>query len=341
MRVYDCRQTLQARRTNPLSTWHVGGSGVVSPDPNHAANRIWRGYADVAVAYDGPRFTLADPVFTMGSCFARELEHALMVKGGRVVNVDRRTLGPEFGSPEISPPGFFYRFTPWAMWQEFKRCFDEMPGWSEDALIMRGGTAGGVVDLHYGKGVGLPASLEDTLARRQVARDLVRRVARARIVVLTLGLIEAWRHRPTGLYVNHPRVKLLANHAEDFELRVMECEDVVACLEDLHDLLRRRHVDGDFEFVVTVSPVPMDSTFLDIDVTVANTESKAVLRAAAATFAARHPRVRYFPSYELVTLSSPEVAWRPDRRHVNREMVDWIIERFLQAYYKIPAAQSL
>ncbi len=334
---YDGVEILKTRKRNPLNAWHaLGGTKTESSDPRHASNRAWNRYAKVGVNYDGSRLKLDDPVFAMGSCFAREIEKSLKEKGGRVVSIDDRVYRTEFGSAKGSFLGFFNRFTPWAMWQEFKRCFDELPGWSDEALLVPG-QGEEVVDLHYWILEGSPSTLEDALTRRRIARDLVREVVGAKVVILTLGLIEAWYHKPSGLYVNHPKPNLLARKPWDFELRLMQTDDVIACLEEIHDLIKRHHVDGDFEFVVTVSPVPMGATFTDKDVIVANAESKAVLRAAAGAFAERRPRVRYFPSYEMVTLSALGLAWMPDRLHVKKGMVDWVIDTFMQAYYE-PAA---
>jgi len=74
--------------------------------------------------------------------------------------------------------------------------------------------------------------------------------------------------------------------------------------------------------LVTVSPVPLLSTFRDVDVLVANTYSKSVQRAAIDEFIADADGVDYFPSYEFVMLSNPTIAWsRGDYRHVNADLV--------------------
>jgi hypothetical protein len=105
-----------------------------------------------------------------------------------------------------------------------------------------------------------------------------------------------------------------------------------ACLEAIHDLLRRRHLDGRFQMVMTVSPAPLSATFTDQDIVVANAESKAVLRAAAA-FTAGREDVHYFPSYEMAAYSSPALAWRPDRVHVTGKLTRHIVKTFMRAYY--------
>ncbi len=84
--------------------------------------------------------------------------------------------------------------------------------------------------------------------------------------------------------------------------------------------------------------MPLQNTFTDQDIVVANAESKAVLRAAAGAFARRHDNVSYFPSYEMVTHSQPDFALRADRAHVEPEMVDHIMSSFIDVYFGQAAA---
>jgi hypothetical protein len=63
-----------------------------------------------------------------------------------------------------------------------------------------------------------------------------------------------------------------------------------------------------------------------MDVIVANTQSKATLRAACAEVCARHDNVDYFPSYEDVSLSRRRV-WQKDMRHVT----DWFVSRIVES----------
>ena len=70
-----------------------------------------------------------------------------------------------------------------------------------------------------------------------------------------------------------------------------------------------------------------------LDIVIANATSKAILRAAAAEFVSRHDDVDYFPSYEMVSYSARELAWRPDQIHVNSNMVSHIVKTFCQVYY--------
>ena len=50
--------------------------------------------ADIRADYAGPKLKKDAGVFTMGSCFAREIEGALLALGGNVVSVDRELISP-------------------------------------------------------------------------------------------------------------------------------------------------------------------------------------------------------------------------------------------------------
>ena len=85
--------------------------------------------------------------------------------------------------------------------------------------------------------------------------------------------------------------------------------------------------------ILTVSPVPLNVTFSGFDITQANTLSKATLRTVAQEIADRDDMIDYFPSYEMVMLSDPEIAWYPDYRHVRVEMVKRIMKVFIDNYF--------
>lgn len=104
----------------------------------------------------------------------------------------------------------------------------------------------------------------------------------------------------------------------------------VAALEKICDALLS--LNDRARIIVTVSPVPLDTTFSGKDILVANTASKAILRSAAEAVAARHPHVDYFPSFDMVMSASRAHAFRGDCQHVTDETVDEIVSRFLRVY---------
>lgn len=324
---------LRAHRLNRRRAWNRAESSKErSPFPLDAANRIYDEYASVAPGYDGPKMGRDARVFAMGSCFAREMESVLMARGGNVISVDETIRRPEFRDRKgVERTAFFHRFTPLSMAQEVASAFGELPGWDEDSLIFRRWRS--FADVNYWAVPGADDSREAVRVRRAVAQALVRRAARADLVILTLGLIEAWVHRESGFTANHAGATFLARQRDAFAFRRIGQAETVRCLETIRDTLRRHH-EGTFRMIVTVSPVPLIATFTDQDVIVANMDSKATLRAAAMEFVARHDDVHYFPSYEMVMASNPKRAWQNDRLHVRAGMVAHVIDGFIDSLYE-------
>jgi hypothetical protein len=243
-----------------------------------------------------PRFTLdrADRIFCIGSCFAREIEAVLARYGFTVLSAlepDERTEGNA---------GVTNRYTVPAMRDEVARA------------------------LAGAKTIRTPDATE---ASDRAARSFSR-LRDASVVVLTLGLSEAWYDKELGCYLNQaPPEKSVVRGR--FELHVLGVDETIAALEELLALLREKL---GARVLLTVSPVPLHSTFRDADVITANAYSKAVLRCAAELAAVKHEEVAYFPSFEMVTTSDHRAVFGgADYRHVDRDFVDLIMSHSLGA----------
>ena len=94
---------------------------------------------------------------------------------------------------------------------------------------------------------------------------------------------------------------------------------------------RRKQANPRCRIIVTVSPVPLRATFLDQNVLISNSISKATLVVATHEFVARHDDVHYFPGYELVTVGIKKPLER-DNRHVRRRAVARIMRVFEQMF---------
>lgn len=169
------------------------------------------------------------------------------------------------------------------------------------------------------------------LAQRRAIIDVHKRAAQADVIILTLGLVEAWFDKQTLSYLNIPPWGQFGS--DRFELRVTDYTENRKSLQQLIELLRAA-CKPDLKVILTVSPVPLKETFSGQDIVVANAYSKSVLRAVAQDIALENPNTDYFPSYEMVTLAAPDAAWRVDRRHVRRDFVRLIVSSFLSSYVR-------
>jgi tetratricopeptide (TPR) repeat protein len=184
-----------------------------------------------------------------------------------------------------------------------------------------------VIDLHLALAV-RPAPAEAVLARRAAISAIYRNLASSHVVLITLGLIEAWFDRSTGLYINcTPPRGVCRAEPDRFELHILSYEEVAASLSELLDLLGEVCPRG-HRVILTLSPVPLTATFTTSDVAIANSYSKSVLRAAIEPLLTRD-NVDYFPSYESVVLTDRSIAFGEDQVHVEGALVRFNVDRMI------------
>lgn len=326
---------LQALLANPHSRFNGDADG--------AAARLKSG-APVEV-YARPKFKLSrnDSVFTMGSCFARNVEYALAGAGVRVLP-ETWEFPPELMVPEAErraklATGFhrhvilravLNKYTPLSMLNEFQRILEpETFRAPHKGLVHIDGDRW--FDPHA-KDTGF-RGLQESLMVRYLVEEATKSVRGASAIFLTLGLTETWIDTETGMVLNVAPPPLVIRKTPDrFRFFNADHAQALDSLEQIFELVAR-HIRPDMKFIVTVSPVPLNTTFTSQDVIVANSYSKAALRAAAQAFCARHATVDYFPSYEMVMSAPPDLAWEADRMHVPQALVDFITARFVADYF--------
>lgn len=280
------------------------------------------------------RLPAAASVFTVGSCFARNIEEHLSLISCQVPTLDFSVPKSEWRS---RPNGILNKYTPAAIYQEISWAHrvSKSGGFVPDACNeMRWDVDDGrVVDLQLGGYI--PVSEERFLERRRQVYDLFCKAFTADCVTLTLGLIEAWRHKRTGLFIqNAPVSRELLRHADDFEFVVLDYND---CLDFVQRTISMvREANPAVRVLITTSPVPMEKTFTDNDVVIANMTSKSTLRAVAAKVSDTTACVDYFPSYEAVVMQDPNSTYEEDRLHVRDSVVGRIVSQLINWYFDAP-----
>ncbi len=332
----DAAAVREARRDNPFDTWASRSRSANAADPALACHRLWQPFPELLIR---PKFRIpaSMPVFASGSCFAREVEESLAGLGFEVSTLCDEIFGREplmhdgAAHTGVRPRSYLNRYNTMSMRDEFAHLLGADPGLESGALMYSLGQ-GAAADLHYSQSL-RQADPATTLARRRAVREFLGpRLRRCRLFVLTLGMAECWFDAEERRYLNNtPGPRVLAAFGERLSVRLTRFEEHLAALESLYLMLQRVHGD-DFRIVLTVSPVPLERSFLGRDVVLANTYSKSVLRAVAEEFAAFRPNVDYFPSFELVSFASPADAWEWDHRHVRPALVDHIMASFRRHY---------
>jgi hypothetical protein len=275
------------------------------------------------------QLTAGESIFTIGSCFARGIENSLARERFEVPTMELDIPLEEIEGP--NPRGALNKYTPFSMLNEVTAAFED----NDPVLNMIEIKDGLFIDIQLHSSV--PVTFERAVERRKYI-NLVNRKAieKSRVLVITLGLIEAWYDTLTCMYTNQtPLFPLVKRHPNRFQFEVLSVQTAIDATLSLVALLKKYGKSGQ-KVILTVSPVPLGRTFSGEDVLVANTYSKSVLRVAAEVAVRTFDHVDYFPSFETVLLSDPQATWMEDNVHVKPEMIHHNATRMLAAYFPKP-----
>lgn len=304
----------------------VSAASTASKWPNKADASRLHPYALPAIA-PGFRLISGESIFTIGSCFARHIEKALRTRGFRVPAFGFQVPEDELWTGTEMRSGILNKYTPHSMLNELRFALGDESG--EDFLLPVPG--GQVIDtqLHTNVAVGKDRAMQRRAQMRQMYRSAIEK---CRVVVVTLGMVEAWWDERTGIYMNEtPSKAVLEANKGHLYFEVLSPEAVTEAVNELL-LLLKRHGVPEQRVVLTVSPVPMARSYSGDDAITANCYSKSVLRAAAEVAKRRFDWVDYYPSYESITHSVRERVWEDDQIHVRKEAVAANVNRMVEAY---------
>lgn len=309
-------------------------------------------------------------VFTIGSCFARNIEREL-----RANNITTLTDGiripADFYEVSADPRAAMNKFNIPSILDEISRAFDD-GGNITDGLIPAG------EDLWFDPATTSVRmlSLDEAIQVRTTVAETMRRIQDADAIIFTLGLVEMWRDRITGLTLNtHPHPKAIryeiaqrqaifrSIHDARKKIETAKNEgktpdaDCVSLVEnfteemmqsrfeflrpDYNYLAAEMHkvvalcskVAPQAKLIVTVSPVPLQATMTLDDIVCSSTYSKSLLRVVAEEMRQTYSHVDYFPSFEMVTNSPRQLAWLEDQVHANPGTVSKVTETFVREWF--------
>ncbi|MGZ8369841.1 MAG: GSCFA domain-containing protein, partial [Caulobacteraceae bacterium] len=306
-------EAVAIRKANRLNTWGERSS----------VNRV---EPIAAPSFDVPfRLEPGEAVFTIGSCFARNVERELRARGFPTPASDI-FLDPEFARLE---PGIINNYGAPSIYNELAWAFGEEI--FDLKLNIQEVSPGNFADLHFTPSL-RPEPWEVVLHRREAISRSYREAARCRVVIITLGLSELWFDTRSGFYLNvSPRPSMIKAEPGRFRLHVLSYGETHGYLDKALNVLRK-HGHPDLQVLLTVSPVPLVATHRAMDVMVANSYSKSVLRTAAEEAVTRYPWVTYYPSYESIVLSDRRRAFIDDMVHVTDDIVAFNVSRMIEAY---------
>jgi hypothetical protein len=322
---------------------------MTSPYAALPPERFWR--SGVAGAASGdfpglytPRFPIGPGmrIATAGSCFAQHVGNHLRLAGFSVLDAEPPPPGLDaeaarrFGFNLYSARhGNIY--TVRQLLQLAREAFGEFtPG---DAIWQRTGRWVDALRPTV-EPFGLP-SAEAVRQHRAQHLAAVRSVLQsADLLVFTMGLVEAWVHRPSGtVYPTAPGVVADSDAPGDIALHCFDFLEILGDFEAFRALVRR--LNPGIRVLLTVSPVPLTATATEDHVLVATTEAKATLRAVAGQLRRQHADIDYFPSYEIIAgHPSRGRYYAANLREVTAEGVACVMRHFAAAVGPVAVAAA-
>lgn len=279
------------------------------------------------------RFDIAGnaKIFTIGSCFARNIEDNLSALGYELPTL-------EFDVPQSEkngrPATILNKYTPASIYQEVKWTHtilsrDGVVTWDDvEPLAFHDGD-GKYLDLALATLV--PVDRDRLLERRQHVFEVFKEAFASDAVTLTLGLVEAWYDKKTDLFVQFaPSTRSMRREKDRFYFCQMTYPVCLKYIRETIDLIRSVRESN---FLITTSPVVLGRTFTEQDVITANMESKSILRAVCGQIARDYDFVGYFPSFESAILTKDPKVFLDDDVHVAPEFVGSIVSHLVNSYF--------
>ena len=278
---------------------------------------------DLLVPALRPKFQVSTPakVFTIGSCFARNIELVLRDYDVKLPTMDFAVPKSEYPN---RPNGLLNEYNAGTISQRILSAIG-LQETTEETIVK---TKDGFIDLLLPGNS--PVSFERAVARRHEIEEVYKHLVSSDLVVITLGLIEAWYDEESEVFLNRMPTHLQVKSQPDrYSFRRLDVDESFSLLDRALEGLINAGVD---KVLLTVSPVPLGTTFTTNDVVVASSYSKAVLRVCSEKLAQEYPQVDYLPSFEMVT-SGGLGSFNPDNIHVRNPIVKRVTGHMLDAYF--------
>ena len=309
----------------------VKGNAVLKNTVKAKPNNRHPDKEDSARSHDGLLFPSVSPsfsltpgsrIFTIGSCFARNIE-AVLEKDYELPTASYSVPKSEWA---FAPNGILNEYNPACISQRLLWAADNVDTSKLPETLL--GSKDEYVDLLLA--AGNPVTLERALERRREIDQLYAQISSSDLLVITLGLNECWYDEQEKCYLNrNPPPQILRSDADRYSFEQLSVGDSFALMEKGIAAILDSGVKN---IMLTVSPVPLQTSFSGEDCVSANSFSKATMRCVAEELRVRFKgALDYFPSYEIVT-SGGLSSFQDDHVHVKAEVVEKAINYLLHQY---------
>ncbi|WP_109513436.1 GSCFA domain-containing protein [Pseudomonas ovata] len=262
--------------------------------------------------------------FTIGSCFARNIENALRSAGVSILSSVPSLPGEYYELGGDARTGYQNVYTPGSILEAVKLCSVQSPhhsivGSNDKYLDL---LTSGLIPLDEVRVKGVRDGLIETYNK----------LPESDAVIITLGYNESWIYKPESCYINRtPSHVMLRRQIDDFYFECLGYDASLSLVRKALEMINQ--FSPRCKIILTVSPVPLSATFTDKSVVIANQLSKSTLRTVASAIAESLDYVDYFPSYEIIMNSERSKTFLEDGIHVKPEAVANVISQFKTAYF--------
>jgi len=287
-------------------------------------------------------FSQSDEVLAIGSCFANEIR-AVLERVGVVVHP---TIDPQLGELFLdefkTAPRWgtwdervhYQCFTPFTIRQEVEFALEARQPDPEAIYPCR--IKGQELLLDPYRRAVYSKTRENLLEiRTRMSRRMQQGIAAAKIIVITLGLVEAFKLVGREDYLSEYNSHIGDEHLEFVNASYEQAHEALA---QTIELLRSHYPEK--MIAITVSPIPVARTFSDTNAITATMRGKSILRSCADAMAAQYENVHYWPSYEFAMWSGNAFA-AADVRHIRPEAIAKITSAFCHAYFNDSLARQV
>ena len=182
--------------------------------------------------------------------------------------------------------------------------------------------------------IGLESEQEVVAHRRFHLQCVATMLEQLDWLVVTLGLTECWRHRPSGtVFPMAPGTQAGSFDPDLHELWISSHREAQEDLLSLRSSIERLRGGRPFELLLTVSPVPLTATASGQHVLSATLQAKATLLSVAQELAREQAGIHYFPSYEIIHHPNRRgSAFEANLRSIRADAVADVMEVFQRSY---------
>lgn len=293
---------------------------------NRTMHEWYKGISSYPKISHIPKFKLPanGNVFTIGSCFARNVESSLIKSGISVISKVPVIPGEYYeigGNPRT---GYQNVYTPGSVLEAIKLFNTDRPyhsiitGKERSIDLLTSGTVPLNTDIVH--------SIRDGLLQTYSS------LPEADTLIITLGYTESWLYLPDSSSINRAPANIISRRTIDqYEFASLNYDDCLNLLTQTMNLINK--ISPNCKVILTVSPVPLSNTFSNQHIVLANQLSKSILRSVASTIAGSFDYVDYFPSYEIIMNSERSKTFMEDGIHVMAAPVDNVIAQFKETYF--------